>query len=92
MITALLDCVIFSFPFFAKAKMLARDMAQRFEETITATYCNFHSDLGKGEEKKLHEGLMVENQARTDAVKTRVDPNNIFSRSVLPSMTGNSTT
>jgi hypothetical protein len=69
----------------AKAKTLARSMAQIFEETKSTTYSNYNSDMGVGEEKKTHEGLMIENQARIDAVKARVDPHNLFSRFVLPS-------
>jgi FAD binding domain len=69
----------------AKAKTLARSMAQIFEETKSTTYSNYNSDMGVGEEKKTHEGLMIENQARIDVVKARVDPHNLFSRFVLPS-------
>lgn len=87
---------LFSFPllmcfpkdnneFFEKARAMAHDLAGIWDDANVTAYSNYFSDLGdSGEEKKRETDLMFENNARINAVKTKIDPANVFTRSVIP--------
>lgn len=90
---------LFSFPFlmyfpkgnnefFEKARTMGRGLAGIWDDANVTAYSNYISDLGdSGEERKRETDLMFESNERVNAVKTKVDPANVFTRSVIPAST-----
>lgn len=71
--------------FFEKAQTMCRSLAGVWSDTNVTMYANYLADVGEtAEEKKNESGLILGDRlSRVSAVKAKVDPNNIFYRSVL---------
>jgi len=68
---------------FHKAKKLAHDMASVFEEHRVTSYSNFLIDIESKAEKMRETDLCFSGPDRMFKAKKQVDPDNLFTRSVI---------
>lgn len=75
--------------FFEKARTMCRSLAGVWSDINVTMYSNYLAETGEtADEKKRESDLMLGDRlSRVSAVKAKVDPNNIFYRSVLNTST-----
>jgi hypothetical protein len=72
--------------FFEKGREISRNLASLFDEYTCASYTNYHSEVDRDSKD---DKLILIHRERLQAIKKKVDPHNIFTRTVVHNLAGN---